>query len=202
MPPPPDGAETVPAKDDRMHPTIDAWSLSDNTINTFDEALGNDVPILIGGDEKETAVFVGYTADWLPALTHQKSPVYVYRFMHVPAGWKKAGMIAPHGFETRYHFGDLSGKWNAPSGMPADPGLNKDDEVVAENTMRMWVNFASTGNPSVDGLIKWPAFKAVPGEDKYVTIDVQPEVRSGFFETFKPSTEEMLTSLPKYSVAK
>jgi para-nitrobenzyl esterase len=197
MPPPPTGPETVPAKDDRMHPTIDAWSLSDNTVNTFDEALGNDVPVLIGGDENEVAVFIGYTADWLPAITHQKSSVYVYRFMHVPANWKNAGMKAPHGMEVRYQFGDLSGQWNAPHGMPNDPGLNKDDETVAENTMKMWVNFAATGDPSVDGMVKWPAFKAIPGQDKYVTIDVKPEVQSGFMDTFKPETMEKVESLTR-----
>jgi para-nitrobenzyl esterase len=185
MPPPPAGAETIPARDDRMHQTIDAWSLTDHPINIFDEALGNDVPILVGGDENETGVFMGYASDWLPAFTKEKSNVYVYRFMHVPVNWKKAGMKAPHGFEVRYHFGDLAGPWNAPAGLPADPGLNKDDELAAETSVRMWVNFAATGDPSVEGVIKWPAFKAIPGEDKYVTVDVKPEIQSGFLETFK-----------------
>jgi para-nitrobenzyl esterase len=182
--PAPAGVEVVPAKDDRMHPTIDAWSLTDHAVNIFDEAIGNDVPVLIGGDEDEVGVFAGYAYDWLPALTHQKSNVYVYRFMHMPGNWKKAGMKAPHGFEVRYHFGDLGGNWDAATGMPKDPGLNKDDEIVAENTMRMWANFAATGDPSVAGVIKWPAFKPVPDEDKYVTIDVKSEVRSGFMKTF------------------
>jgi para-nitrobenzyl esterase len=195
MPAPPSGPETVPAKDDRMHPTIDAWSLSDNTVNTFDEALGNDVPVLIGGDENEGAVFVGYAADWLPAITHQKSSVYVYQFTHVPANWKKAGMKAPHGMEVPYQFGDLSGKWTVPRGVQGDLGLNKDDATVAENTMKMWVNFAATGDPSVKGLVKWPVFKAVAGQDKYVAIDVKPEIRSGFLETFSPGdTGESLSS--------
>jgi para-nitrobenzyl esterase len=186
MPAPPSGAEPVPTRDDRMHQTIDAWSLTDHPINIFDEVLGNDVPILIGGDEDEVGKLFGYnTTEWISALAKEKSNVYVYRFMHVPAKWKKAGMKAPHGFEVRYHFGDLAGMRVDPPGLPADPGLNKDDELVAENTMRMWVNFAATGDPSVEGVIKWPAFKASPGEDRYVTIDVKPEVRSGFLETFK-----------------
>jgi para-nitrobenzyl esterase len=187
MPAPPSGVEVVPAKDDRMHPTIDSWSLMDNTINIFDEALGSDVPILIGGDENELAVFQGYAFDWLPALTHRKHNLYVYRFMHVPANWKKAGMKAPHGMEVPYEFGDLSGKWMVPQGTKGDPGLDKDDQTVAEDTMAMWVSFAATGDPSVKGLINWPAFKAIPGQDKYVTIDVRPEVQSGFLKTFLPA---------------
>jgi len=190
MPAPPTGPETVPAKDDRMHLTIDAWSLSDNTVNTFDEALGNDVPILIGGDENETAMFVGYAADWLPAISHQKSNVYVYRFMHVPSNWKKAGLKAPHGMEVKYHFGDVHGTWKAPAGFRADPGIDKDDDIVAENAMRMWVNFATTGDPSVNGVVKWPVFKAVAGEDKYVSIDVKSEVQSDFLKTFAPGMDQ------------
>ena len=93
-------------------------------------------------------------------------------------------MKAPHGFEVRYHFGDLDGHWNAPPDMPADPGLDGNDEVVAEIAMEMWVNFASNGDPSVPGLVTWPAFKAMPDQDKYVTIDVKPEIHSGFIETF------------------
>jgi para-nitrobenzyl esterase len=186
MPAPPNGAETIPAKDDRMHQTIDAWSLPDHPVNIFDEALGNDVPVLIGGDADEVGVFTGYATDWLPALTKEKSNVYVYRFTHVPNNWKRAGAAAPHGLEVRYHFGDLAGFWSSPPGLPPDPGLNKDDETVAESTMKIWVDFATTGDPSVSGLINWPAFKATPGEDKYVTIDVKPEVQSGFLETFKP----------------
>jgi len=186
MPAPPAGTEKIPVKDDRMHPTIDAWSLTDHPVNILDESIGSDVPVLVGGDADENTMFVGYTADWLPALSHRKSNLYVYEFTHVPANWKKAGLVAPHGSEVRYQFGDLSGKWSAPAGLPADPGLNKDDDAVAENTMRMWVNFATTGNPSVTGLIDWPAFKLVAGQDKYVAIGVRPEVRTGFLETFKP----------------
>ena len=186
MPAPPVGTEKIPVKDDRMHPAIDAWSLTDHPVNILDEAIGSDVPVRGGGDADENTMFVGYTADWLPALSHRKSNLYVYQFTHVPTNWKKAGLVAPHGMEVRYQFGELGGKWNAPAGMPADPGLNKDDQTVAEDTMQMWVNFATTGNPSVTGLIDWPAFKLVAGQDKYVVIDTKPEVRSGFLESFKP----------------
>ena len=171
-----------------MHPTIDAWSLTDHPINIFDEGLGSDVPVLIGGDEDEAGLFAGYATEWLPALSHRKSNLFVYQFTHVPANWKKAGMKAPHGLEVRYHFGSLGGDWTGNSGLPANPGLNDDDRVVAENTLRMWVNFATTGDPSVEGVVQWPAFKPIPGGDRYVVIDLKPEVRAGFLETFKAVT--------------
>jgi para-nitrobenzyl esterase len=185
MPALPNGPEAVPAKDDRMHLTIDAWSLTDHPINIFDESLQNDVPILVGGDTSENSVFAGYATDWLPALAKQRSNIYVYRFVHVPENWKKAGIAAPPGFEVRYHFDELTKDWPLPTGA-ASPEYNTEDQTVAENTMKVWVNFASTGDPSVNGVIEWPAFKATPGEDKYVTIDLNPEVQSGFLGTFKP----------------
>jgi para-nitrobenzyl esterase len=185
MPPPPAGTETTPAKDARMHGTIDAWSLADDTINILDESLGSDVPVLVGADQSEVGVFAGLVEDWLPAISHRKNNVYVYQFTHVPANWKKAGATAPHGLEVRYQFGDLSGNWNVQPGLPADPGLNKDDEVVADNTMRMWANFAATGDPSVKGVVDWPVFKPVPGQDKWVSIDIKTESHTGFMEAFK-----------------
>jgi len=189
MPAPPKNVETDPAQDDRMHLTIDAWSLPDHPINIFDEELGNDVPILIGGDAAEAGVFEGYTTYWLPALTKQKSNVYVYRFTHVPGNWKGAGILAPHGLEVRYQFDDLAGNWSALPGRPAEQGIYKDDEIVAENMMNMWAHFAATGDPSIEGMVEWPAFKAAPGKDRYVTIDVKPELQAGFLEKFKPAKQ-------------
>jgi para-nitrobenzyl esterase len=186
MPAPPNGPEAIPAKDDRMHLTIDAWSLTDHPINIFDESLQNDVPVLIGGDTSEKSVFAGYTTDWLPALAKQRNNVYVYRFVHVPRNWKKAGVAAPPGFEVRYHFDALTKDWPLPTGSAPAPEYDAEDQAVAEIAMKIWVNFAASGDPSVNGLIEWPAFRAKPGEDKYVTIDLNPAVQSGFLETFKP----------------
>jgi carboxylesterase type B len=147
MPPPPVGEEVIPAKDDRMHATIDAWSLTDHPINIFDEGLGSDVPILIGAPENQRAVLIGYAMDWLPALTHRTSNVFLY----LGATWRER-----------------------------DPPA-----AMSDNIMRMWVAFAATGDPSVEGL-NWPHFKAVPGQDQYVSIEGRPEIRSGFLKTYEP----------------
>ena len=39
-----------------------------------------------------------------------------------------------------------------------DPGVNQKDTYVSEAMMTMWTQFAATGNPSVKGLVKWPAY--------------------------------------------
>jgi para-nitrobenzyl esterase len=42
----------------------------------------------------------------------------------------------------------------------------------------MWTQFAKTGNPSVEGLVTWPAYdKAI---DQYLYIAEPLQVKSGF----------------------
>jgi para-nitrobenzyl esterase len=165
----------MPAGDYRMHPAIDAWSLTDHPINIIDEDIGNDVPVLIGADAGEEGVFVGYAEDWLPAFASANSNVYVYRFTHLPVNMRRAGTLSPHGLEVHYHFGHLDG----------ESGIDAEDRQVAEYMMKIWTAFASHGDPSVEGLVRWPPFKATPGLDRYVTLGTQPEVHDGFIETFK-----------------
>jgi para-nitrobenzyl esterase len=178
----------------KMHLSVDGWALPDQPMNILNQSKRNDVPVLIGGGENEAQLFSNL-ASWAPALTKSSSPVFIYRFTHVPSNWKKAGMIAYHGLEINYHFGDIGmiahdngAMWIGQPGLPPDPGIDDNDRMVAENTMRMWVQFAATGDPSVDGLIKWPAFKPVSGQDAYVNIDVKPEAKTRFLETFKPNS--------------
>jgi para-nitrobenzyl esterase len=58
------------------------------------------------------------------------------------------------------------------------PVITDADRNVSEAMMQMWTSFARTGNPSVKGLIDWPAYDKVT--DKYLYIVEPPEVRSGF----------------------
>jgi hypothetical protein len=68
-----------------------------------------------------------------------------------------------------------------PDTYPKDPGLTKDDEIVSENYMKMWVQFAKTGDPSVPGLIDAQPLRPGPGGDKYLEISVKPQVKLGYF---------------------
>jgi para-nitrobenzyl esterase len=49
--------------------------------------------------------------------------------------------------------------------------------VVSDVMMKMWTNFARTGDPGVDGF-DWPAWDQA--QDRYLYITGKPEVRSGF----------------------
>jgi para-nitrobenzyl esterase len=44
--------------------------------------------------------------------------------------------------------------------------------------MTLWTQFARTGDPNVEGMIQWPAYKK--GEDKYLYISSPLEIKTGF----------------------
>ena len=46
--------------------------------------------------------------------------------------------------------------------------------------MRMWTQFAKTGDPNVEGLISWPSYEAATDEYLYIVEPLQ--VKSGFSE--------------------
>jgi para-nitrobenzyl esterase len=168
-----------------MLPTIDGWSMPDTPFNLTAKGQRNDVPLLIGGGEGETTLRRAVTL-YAPGLLKGKSNTYAYTFTHVPANWKRSGLISYHGEELSYEFGDLSaipGDWStliAPT-YPKDPGLTHDDEVVSENIIKMWIQFARTGDPSVPGLIKAEPLKPGPGGDQYIDISVKPQMKAGYY---------------------
>jgi para-nitrobenzyl esterase len=105
----------------------------------------------------------------------------------VPSIWKQEGILAFHGLELPYVFGLLAVLPNSifydsfahPSGAQShDPGLTEDDQQVSEAMMTMWVQFAKTGDPSVEGLIDWPTWD--PASDQYLDIAWPLEVKSGY----------------------
>jgi para-nitrobenzyl esterase len=52
--------------------------------------------------------------------------------------------------------------------------------------MTMWTHFAATGDPSVKGLVKWPAYNV--STDQYFLIDDPLQVLSGFTTLVEPTT--------------
>jgi para-nitrobenzyl esterase len=89
--------------------------------------------------------------------------------------------------ELHYVFGALddAGAWAAAKGGYTSSGakspvpeISDSDRMVAENVMKLWTNFARTGNPSVKGLIEWPAWDHTT--DKYLLITDPLQVMSGY----------------------
>jgi hypothetical protein len=63
-----------------------------------------------------------------------------------------------------------------------DPGTDELDQAVAENVMRMWVSFARTGNPSVEGLISRPAY--TKDNDQYLEIGHPLSMKKGVKDAY------------------
>lgn len=115
---------------------------------------------------------------------------YAYIFDQVPSKWKQEGCVSTHAMETVYMFGnvDVPREWAllyflaSQSGAKSeDPGVTDVDRKVAEEMMSMWAQFARTGDPSVKGLITWPAYEA--STDQYLYIADPLQVKSGFLLT-------------------
>jgi para-nitrobenzyl esterase len=112
---------------------------------------------------------------------------YAFVFNQVPGKWKEEGAVSCHGIELPYVFGALDIKEQlesmknglVPSGAKSDyPEPTEVDEKVSKTMMRIWAQFAKTGDPNVKGLVRWPAYEAVT--DQYLYIAEQLEVKNGF----------------------
>jgi para-nitrobenzyl esterase len=179
-------------------PTVDGWFLPDKAFNIFEDGRQNPVPLItvanlgeITGPSFPLFIFPslipGYT-NMLTGASKVGVAGYAAIFEHTPANWKADGVVPGHGMELPYIFGNMdlaSGQWALCAMMAqfagakqSDPGLTEADRQLSENMMAMWTQFASTGDPSVPGLVDWPAYDAT--SDKYLALDVPLQVKSGF----------------------
>ena len=171
---------------------VDGYILPQSVHDTFKNGKQHDVPMIVGANEGER----GELQNTVPMLGNMhsataKSKTYVYNFAHVPTGWRKLPCVAFHGLELAYVFGYIPNGLTAPTMLylsggggctTRDPGHDQLDFVVADNTMRMWAAFAKTGNPSVKGLIDWPAY--TEQNDTFLNIGQTLQVKKGVKESY------------------
>jgi para-nitrobenzyl esterase len=175
---------------------VDGWVMPDTPTNVFNAGKQNDVSLItctnLGELTAENTVIhlpylIGAYTTRLTAVAKSGNKGYAALFSHVPSTWKKEGVLAFHGLELPYVFGMLAVLPNSmfydafahPSGAQShDPGLTEDDTKVSEAMMTMWVQFAKTGDPSVEGLIDWPTWD--PATDQYLDIDWPLAVKAGY----------------------
>ncbi|MGQ9426442.1 carboxylesterase/lipase family protein [Gilvimarinus sp. F26214L] len=152
----------------RANVVVDGYVIPDTVNELFKQGKQHDVPLIVGANEGETSL---QTSVPLMANLHSttaSADTYVYNFSHLPKGWRKEeGCVAFHGLELTYVFGAvptgltspttlyLAGRGGCSQEVPEHDDL---DMTVADNTATLWAQFARTGNPSVDGLVNWPAY--------------------------------------------
>jgi para-nitrobenzyl esterase len=175
---------------------VDGWFMPDTPTNIFAEDKQNQVPLLLCANigeliaEESFLVMPALLKGYVKRLESQDRlgiGGYATIFTQVPSNWKEDGVLANHGLEVPYVFGALAALeapsfffiFEKPSGaVQEDPGLTEDDENVADAMMTMWVQFAKTGDPSVEGLIEWPRWD--PEGDQYLDIGWPLEVKTGY----------------------
>jgi para-nitrobenzyl esterase len=165
--------------------SIDGWVLPQTVNDVFAAGDQSDVPLIVGANEGETGELMQSIPSLAASMKSVSSKAYVYNFTQLPLGWRAEGCYAFHGLELPYVFGHMDGIKSATIlflGMrscntAADPQIGAEDEMVAQNTMKIWTQFAKTGNPSVAGLVDWPAY--TQESDQYLEIGPTLTVKSG-----------------------
>lgn len=173
---------------------IDGRVLPESLYQMIKTGKHHAVPLIVGansGERSELEVSVPRLANlWNEGASE---PVYVYNFSHVPTGWRNERCVAFHGLELPYVFGYVPEGLTVPTiqflkrgggCQSEDPGADELDHVVAEQTMQMWANFAKTGNPSIEGLVSWPAYTAE--NDTYLDIGPELQVKKGVRDAYEP----------------
>jgi para-nitrobenzyl esterase len=172
---------------------VDGWFLPSTPLEIFQSGRQAEVPLLLLANLGELSTEQG--AFLLPAYLKilaaadkTRAKIYAGIFDQVPAQWRREGCFCNHAMELPYVFGDWddsSGFWTsimrlaAPAGAKsAKPGLTEVDKKVADNMMRMWTQFAKTGDPGIPGLVSWPAWEK--SGDQYLLITESLKVRSKY----------------------
>jgi para-nitrobenzyl esterase len=188
---------------------VDGWFMPDTPLNIFKAGKQqHPVPFIMGGTLGEITDKWGDPLGLSPLRMPGIVPDYVtmfksakdmgvkswaYVFAQVPSKWKEAGMIAPHALDLMYVFGHIGNPdmWNNMFFMfgatNPNSGATIEDLLVSQSMMRMWTQFAKTGDPNVEGLINWPAYDATT--DEYLYIAEPMEVKSGFSEVGQESRQ-------------
>ncbi|MFX1311595.1 MAG: carboxylesterase/lipase family protein [Promethearchaeota archaeon] len=192
--------------------TIDNWYLLDEATSVFDKKQHNDIPIIIGANRTD----MGYGTikgikDWAIVMSkNSQSNIFVYVFGHVPTRWRKEGVVAFHGLEVPYVFGchrialraatmmNLSRTGGAKQ---PDPGIDELDDQIANQMMDMWVQFAKTGDPNIQGKIDekttWTPYDSA--KDNFLLIcddEVTLRMETGITEHYEPPPKGTTPLIP------
>lgn len=185
----------------------DGWFLPDTLVKTFQTGKRNQVPYLIVANKGEltgpgSLIADMMIKDYLRLLigpSTEESRGYAAVFDQVPEGWRREGCVAAHAMELHYVFGALDDEESWASSQPGYalsganspvPDISDSDRKTAENIMTIWTHFARTGNPSVEGLIEWPAWDRTT--DKYLLITDPLQIKNEYSDllNIKPDTSK------------
>jgi para-nitrobenzyl esterase len=177
--------------------TVDGYALKDTVYNIFNEKKQGNVPFMIGAQTRDLGTELQQNVPLAANLMSRLQPnTFVYVFSHLPTNWRNQDACAAfHGLELPYMFGYIPAGLDAAivrlfsvtNGCIGEPGYDEWDNVVAENSVKLWAQFGKTGNPSVPGLITWPAY--TEANDTYLEIAKTLAVKQGVAAAYIPAPQ-------------
>ncbi|MFX1572809.1 MAG: carboxylesterase/lipase family protein [Promethearchaeota archaeon] len=192
--------------------TIDNWYLLDESTSVFDKKQHNDVPIIIGANRTDMGYgMIEGIKDWAIVMSkNSQSNIFVYLFGHVPTRWRKEGVVAFHGLEVPYVFGCVRVALRAVTilnlsktggAKQPDPGIDELDDQIANHMMDMWVQFAKTGDPNIQGKIDkkttWTPYDSA--KDNFLLIsddEVTLRMETGITEHYETPPKDAPPLIP------
>jgi len=177
----------------RANVVVDGHIIPDTVPDLFREGRQADVPLIVGANAGESSLRGSVP---LMANLHSasaSSDTFVYAFTQVPKTWREEPCVAFHGLELPYVFGSVPIGIDSPTmlflsgggGCESDaPEVDEIDMRVADQASTLWAEFARTGNPSVEGLVEWPAYT----EENNVYLDIGDplQVKEGIEDAYTP----------------
>ena len=122
---------------------------ADKIVNAFLEAYPDKT--------KADAVFIDSSTIRIPMLNIMNAkastgdaPVYAYLF-----SWESPVM---NGVYTSYHTSEIPFVFNNIDKADTTIGGGEEAQLLSDRMSQAWINFARTGNPSVEGLPEWEAY--------------------------------------------
>ena len=180
--------------------TEDGWLMPGSIPHLFQTGQRNQVPFIVFADMGELTgpglvIGEGMIPNYIKLLSapsQADSKGYAAVFDQLPGDWRQEGCVAAHGMELHYVFGslDIAEAWESRFGGYSQSGaktslpkISPADRKVSEAMMSIWTQFARTGNPSVKGLVDWPAWNKEGDQYLYITEPLQ--VKSGYSDLVK-----------------
>jgi para-nitrobenzyl esterase len=172
---------------------IDGWFMPQKPNDIFKAGKQHPIPYILTANGGEIYTRMGEYlvptyVELFSGAVKTGARVHALIFDRVPAQWRKEGCTAFHADELGYVFGDWdnsAGFWTGVANMAIasgakspNPGLDETDRKVAEMTMKIWTNYAKTGDPAVKGQVEWPAWDSA--SDRYLYINDKPVVKTGY----------------------
>jgi para-nitrobenzyl esterase len=175
--------------------TVDGWVLPGTVANVFRAGKQNVVSLITCANLGELTGPGMLVMPWIiPAYISMLSSeskagakVFACIFDQVPMGWRREGCVSAHAIELPYVFGtvEIEQDWINLYSIAGQAGaktkvaeISEVDRKVSEVMMKIWAQFARTGDPNINGLPEWPVWEK--SSDKYLYVNDTLRIKSGY----------------------